>query len=50
MQETDGLDLHPGPFPGFPRGVLVVQDGDNPHGAQNFKYVDWNQVLSGLKK
>ena len=50
VQETDGLDLHPGPFPGFPRGVLVVQDGDNPHGAQNFKYVDWNQVLSGLKK
>ena len=50
VEETDGLDLHPGPFPDFPYVILIVQDGDNPQGSQNFKYVDWIQVLSGLKK
>ncbi|MDT0595174.1 phytase [Glaciecola petra] len=39
-QETDGLAVTSTPLPGFPSGLLVVQDGFNDDGMQNFKYVD----------
>lgn len=44
--ETDGLAVTASALPGFPRGVLVVQDGRNrmPEQPQNFKLVDWQQV------
>lgn len=44
--ETDGLAVTAKPLPGFPRGLLVVQDGRNraPDANQNFKVVDWRNV------
>ncbi len=47
--ETDGIDVTATPLPGFPDGLLVVQDGynDKPRGNQNFKYVSWAD-LTGL--
>jgi 3-phytase len=49
--ETDGLDVTAAPLgPGFPRGMLVVQDGRKrlPEGPQNFKYVSWEDVARAL--
>ena len=41
---TDGIAVTSSPLPGFPDGLLVVQDGDNPGGNQNFKLVSWSEV------
>lgn len=48
--ETDGLEVTSLPLPGYPRGILVVQDGRNrmPDETQNFKIVDMRDVLSLL--
>ncbi|NRA28637.1 MAG: phytase [Parvularculaceae bacterium] len=44
-EETDGIDVTSAPLPGFPAGVLIIQDGFNdPEGHQNFKLVDWRDV------
>ena len=42
--DTDGVAVTSVPLPGFPQGLLVVQDGDNPRGNQNFKLVSWSEV------
>ncbi|MDP5053905.1 MAG: phytase, partial [Congregibacter sp.] len=46
VSETDGLAVSVGPFPGYPQGILVVQDGRNrmPDAPQNFKIIDWRDV------
>ena len=49
--ETDGLDLTSANLGGrFSRGMLVVQDGYKrlPDGAQNFKYVAWDDIARAL--
>ena len=48
-EETDGIAVHHGPIPGYPAGILVVQDGFNVSARgdaenQNFKVVDWQSV------
>ncbi len=50
VTETDGLDAMSAPLPGFPRGLLVVQDDGNPQAEidQNFKLVDWSDVETAL--
>ena len=49
VQETDGIELMLGDFgPGFPAGLLVVQDGDNRPATQNFKLVSWADVVAAL--
>jgi 3-phytase len=50
VSETDGLDVVSTSLPGFPGGLLVVQDGYNqPAGAtQNFKLVPWSEVADLL--
>ncbi len=45
---TDGIAVTSTPLPGFPNGLLVVQDGDNPGGNQNFKIVSWVEVRRTL--
>lgn len=45
---TDGLAAHGGPIPGFPEGLIVIQDDVNDVGTQNFKYVDWRAVKAAL--
>lgn len=50
--ETDGLDVTSINLgPGFEEGMLVIQDGHNlmPEAPQNFKYVSWAELRSGLK-
>ncbi|RRS00096.1 phytase [Glycomyces terrestris] len=54
-QHSDGADVVSASLPGYPGGLLVVQDGDNtPEGADesstNFKYLAWQDVAehSGL--
>ncbi|MEL7187193.1 MAG: phytase [Pseudomonadota bacterium] len=44
--ETDGLAVYSKPLPGYPAGILVVQDGHNvlPAENQNFKIVDLRAI------
>ena len=44
VSDTDGVASTSTPLPGFPNGLLVVQDGDNPGGSQNFKFVSWTDI------
>lgn len=48
VEETDGLDITTVALPGFPEGMLVVQDGFNYDGrkkkSQNYKYISWDEV------
>lgn len=51
VSETDGLAVSSSALPGYPRGILVVQDGRNrmPGAPQNFKIVDWRHVDAIIK-
>ncbi|MEM7493571.1 MAG: phytase [Pseudomonadota bacterium] len=50
VSHTDGLDVVSAPLPGYPNGLLVVQDDGNPRSGvdQNFKLVDWRVVSDAL--
>ena len=43
--ETDGIEITTASLPGYPGGMMIVQDGDNAPFAQNFKLVRWQDVL-----
>ena len=47
--ETDGLDVTPRPVAGYPDGLLVVQDDADDAGGQNFKLIDWRDVVEALE-
>jgi 3-phytase len=48
VEETDGIEITSVSLPGFPGGMLVVQDGYNYDGrkkkSQNFKLVSWEDI------
>ncbi len=49
VTETDGLDVtHESLGSAYPKGLLVVQDGDNGSDNQNFKLISWDNVEAGL--
>lgn len=50
VSHTDGLDVVSAALPGYPSGLLVVQDDGNPQSGvdQNFKLVDWASVAAAL--
>lgn len=50
VTHTDGLDVVSAPLPGYPEGLLVVQDDANPASEQdqNFKLVDWRSISKAL--
>lgn len=49
VHETDGIELMLGDFgPDFPGGLFVAQDGDNLPQTQNFKLVNWADVVAAL--
>ncbi|MEL7283186.1 MAG: phytase [Pseudomonadota bacterium] len=50
VSHTDGLDVVSVSLPGYPRGLLVVQDDGNPESGvdQNFKLIDWSLVETAL--
>jgi 3-phytase len=47
VSDTDGVAVTSVSLPGYPQGILVVQDGYNtrPSANQNFKFVSWSDVL-----
>ena len=47
-EETDGLAVTSAALPGYPLGLLVVQDGANVPARQNFKGVDWQKIQALL--
>ena len=49
--ETDGLTVTAMALPGYPEGMLIVQDGYNrmPLQPQNFKVIDWREVKKAIK-
>jgi 3-phytase len=47
-EETDGLAVTSAMLPGYPAGILVVQDGANVPARQNFKGVDWRKIQALL--
>ncbi len=50
VTHTDGIDVFSGALPGYPRGILVVQDDGNPRSGQdqNFKMVNWGDIETGI--
>jgi 3-phytase len=56
VQESDGADVMPMALPGFPNGLMVMQDGydndldglDGEVSSSNFKYVDWASVANSF--
>jgi 3-phytase len=56
VQESDGADVMPMALPGFPNGVMIMQDGydndldglDGEVSSSNFKYVDWAAVANSF--
>lgn len=50
VTHTDGIDASAIPLPGYPAGVLIVQDDGNPQSEvdQNFKIVDWAGIAEAL--
>lgn len=51
VTHTDGLDIVSDALPGYPAGLLVVQDDGNPapEQNQNFKLIDWRAVSQSLQ-
>ena len=51
VTHTDGLDVSSAPLPGYPNGLLIVQDDGNPRSGvdQNFKVIDWRRVEAALQ-
>lgn len=51
-EETDGLDVENRALPGYPNGILVVQDGHNHVNGkevnQNFKIIDWKEIADSF--
>jgi 3-phytase len=45
--QTDGIDITNVPLPGYPKGLLVAQDGRYDQ-SQNFKYVSWQDIAYAL--
>jgi 3-phytase len=52
VTHTDGLDVTAASLPGYPHGILVVQDDDNtnPTQNQNFKIVSFADVLDIIEQ
>ncbi|MCZ4296557.1 phytase [Henriciella marina] len=50
VTHTDGLGVSSAALPGYPRGIVIVQDDANPTSEvdQNFKIADWADVEAAL--
>ena len=50
VTDTDGIAATGQSLPGFPGGLLVVQDGDMAGllGRQSFRFIDWRRVMHVL--
>ncbi|MFM1879088.1 MAG: hypothetical protein RLZZ241_1954 [Bacteroidota bacterium] len=50
VRETDGLDINSKSTQEYPKGILVVQDGDNYPYNQNFKIISFEKIIKGLEQ
>lgn len=48
--ETDGIDVHALPLPGYPSGVFLAQDDSEDSGGQNFKLVDLGTLRAAIER
>lgn len=48
--ETDGIDVHALPLPGYPQGVFLAQDDAEDSGGQNFKLTDLAAIRAALTR
>ena len=50
VSHTDGLHVSSSALPGYPRGIVIVQDDANPTPEvdQNFKIADWAEIEAAL--
>jgi 3-phytase len=50
VTHTDGLHVSSAALPGYPRGIVIVQDDANPTSEvdQNFKIADWADIEAAL--
>jgi 3-phytase len=50
VTHTDGLHVSSAALPGYPRGIVIVQDDANPTPEldQNFKIADWADIEAAL--
>lgn len=46
--QTDGIDITEVALPGFPKGLMVAQDGRYDE-SQNFKYISWADIAKQLR-
>jgi 3-phytase len=50
VRDTDGVAVSAHDFgPGFEKGLVVVQDGNNSPDNQNFKYLGWSHIAAALE-
>lgn len=50
VEETDGIEVHPGSFgKNYPGGLFVAQDGHNEPAAQNFKLVARRDIIRAVQ-
>lgn len=49
VTHTDGIEITPLALPGYPEGLLVVQDDEDDSGRQNYKLVDWRDIRNALE-
>jgi 3-phytase len=54
VRDTDGIDVTSTPLPGYPKGMMVAQDGFNTNQKgklfnQNFKYISFKDVLDQIE-
>jgi 3-phytase len=49
VTNSDGIDVTSASLGNaFSKGMFITQDGSNPGGNQNFKFVPWESIASGL--
>jgi 3-phytase len=46
--ETDGIEVHALPLPGYPEGLFLAQDDAEDTGGQNFKIVDLGAIRAAI--
>ena len=54
VRDTDGIDVTSTQLPGYPKGMMVAQDGFNTNQKgklfnQNFKYISFKDVLDQIE-
>jgi 3-phytase len=49
VEFASGVAVTSAPLPGFPQGLLLIKDRDNPNASQDFKYFSWADCAKALE-